>query len=60
VVRTCFSVFNWSRKCCELSSASNCITDLFSVVERKKCAVSTFSKLVRGDSVLPYTVLHSM
>jgi len=28
VVRTCFSVFNWSQKCRELSSAFNCIIDV--------------------------------
>jgi len=50
VVRTCFSVFKWSQECGELSSAFNCIADVFSVVELKKCVFSTFSKLVHGDS----------
>jgi len=46
VVHTCFSVFRWSQECRELSSAFNCISDVFSVVELKKCVFSTFSKLV--------------
>jgi len=50
VVRTCFSVFKWSQECRELSSAFNCITDVFSVVELKKCVFSTLNKLVHGDS----------
>jgi len=50
VVRTCFSVFKWSQECHELSSAFNCIIGVFSVVELKKCVISTFSKLVHGDS----------
>jgi len=50
VVRTCFSVFKWSRECHELSGAFNCIIDVFSVVELKKCVFSTSSKLVHGDS----------
>jgi len=37
VVRRCFSVFKWSQECRELSSAFNCIIDVFSVVELKKC-----------------------
>jgi len=33
-----------------LSSAFNCIIDVFSVVEFNKCVFSTLSKLVREDS----------
>jgi len=39
VVRTCSSVFRWSQKCRELSSAFNCIIDVFFVVELKKCVL---------------------
>jgi len=46
VVCTCFSVFKWSQECYERSSASNCIIDVFSVVELRKCVFSTFM----GDS----------
>jgi len=33
VVRACFSVFEWSQECRELSNAFNCIIGVFSVVE---------------------------
>jgi len=44
-------VFKWSQVCRELSSAFNCIIDVFSVVELKKCVFSTFSKLLYGASL---------
>jgi len=39
VVRASFSVFKWSQECRELSSAFNCIIDVFSVVELEKCVL---------------------
>jgi len=41
VVRSSYSVFEWSHECRELSSAFNCVTDLLSVVELEKSVFST-------------------
>ena len=50
VVRTCFSVFKRSQEFSDLSSDFNCIIDVFSIVELKKCVFSAFGKVVHRVS----------
>ena len=50
VVRTCFSVFKRSQEFSDFSRDFNCIIDVFSVVELKKCVFSAFSKVVHRVS----------
>ena len=49
-------MFKLSQEFCDLSSGFNCIIDVFSVVELKKCVSSAFNKVVHRVSLPVFLV----